>query len=171
MRPYRQLHTSRIRNSARLVGMARPELARVLHDFAVELLARYPVLDDMRFLRGDCHTKNALAGADALALIDLDQAAVGPAAADIGSLLARLRMGTIVGERSAEAECALRQMFLSGYGLVAPLPSPAVLNWYTAATMLVERAIRAVNRVQVEALDHLDEVVNGAVASLGGGTI
>ena len=45
---------------------------------------------------GDCHPKNALVDGERVSLVDLDQAGLGSAAADLGSLLARGHVATLV---------------------------------------------------------------------------
>lgn len=91
-----------------------------------------------------------------VALIDLDQTGIGPAAADLGSLLARLERSRIVqGADTAELAAA----FLDGYAEVRPTPDPESLAWHTSAALLAEQAMRAVNRVRPEALDHLGELL------------
>ena len=100
---------------------------------------------------GDCHPTNALADGDSFALIDLDQAGTGPAAADIGSLLARLHQDGDSG--------AMRAAFLSGYRTVRTLPPERSLRWHTAAALVAERAVRAVNRVHLPTLDRLDDLL------------
>ena len=57
--------------------------------------------NDIRILpnTAGCYTaRDALLTAEQVSLIDLDQAGHGPAAADIGSLLARLHHGALLGE-------------------------------------------------------------------------
>jgi Ser/Thr protein kinase RdoA (MazF antagonist) len=97
-----------------------------------------------------------------MTLIDLDQAAAGPAAADLGGMLAGLRYCRRVGLCSRAAERALAGAFLAGYAAVRPLPPPAELRWHAAAALLAERALRAVNRVRAEGLLHLGEILDDA---------
>ena len=58
--------------------------------------------------------------------------------------------------------------FLDGYSTVRPLPSGAELRWYTAAALVAERAIRAVNRVNRPVLAVLPELLDMADAVLAG---
>jgi Ser/Thr protein kinase RdoA (MazF antagonist) len=169
--PFGRLHPSRVRRSAELVAHARPDVAAAITALADDLLATQPAGDeagDPVMLHGDCHPKNALFGQGALALIDLDQAGLGPAAADLGSLLARLASGTVLGERPAAIEPAMASAFLAAYAEIAPLPSQAVLRWHVAACLVAERAIRAVNRVQAQVLPRLPELISTARAVLDG---
>lgn len=160
--PFGRLAPGRLRNSAALVARARPDIGTRLVELTDRLLESRRDGAPACFLHGDCHPQNALVDGESLSLIDLDQAGVGPAGADIGSLLARLRYGTIIGERPAADEAVLGSAFLAGYGEVATLPDDGELRWFMAAALVAERAIRAVNRVQVPALLHLDEIVAAA---------
>ena len=49
-----------------------------------------------------------------------------------------------------------------------PLPPPEALAWHQAAALLVESALRAVNRVYADALAVLDELLAGGLAWLEG---
>ena len=98
-------------------------------------------------------------------LIDLDQVCVGPAAADLGGLLATLTAARCVGDLSAGAERRLREAVLGGYAEAATPPAANSLRWHLAAALLVERALRSVHRVREAGLDHLDAVLEAAEAS------
>jgi hypothetical protein len=142
-----------LRDAALLVGRVRPSLKHAALLVASDLVATRQDGEDAVLLHGDLHLKNAfLSEARRVSLIDFDQAASGPAAADIGSLLAALRIrgGT------------LDQDFLDGYASVRPLPSEASLAWYTAAALLAERAVRAITRVRVQTLIDLQQVIDDA---------
>ncbi|HEY6748810.1 MAG TPA: phosphotransferase, partial [Mycobacteriales bacterium] len=146
-----RLDPRRVGHSAQLVALARPDVAGPALRLAGRLAGGPPPGGPAVVLHGDCHPKNALADADAIALIDLDQAGTGPAAADIGSLLARLHQEPDSG--------AIRDAFLAGYGTVRDLPAEPSLRWHTAAALVAERAVRAVNRVHLPTLDRLPELL------------
>ncbi len=116
-------------------------------------------------LHGDCHPKNALVDGKQIGLVDLDQAGTGPAAADLGSLLARLHVDELVGGPSA---APLAAAVSAGYAGVRPLPGDRSLQWHTAAALLAEQAMRAVNRVRLPVLDRLDALLDRTVAVLDG---
>lgn len=158
-----RLRPDRVAHSAALVARARPELAEPMHRLAERLDATRPASEPSVLLHGDCHPKNSLFDDGAVALIDLDQAGSGPAAADLGSLLARLRHGVLLGEHSPSLASELEASFLDGYRSIAELPDPASLRWHVAATLVAERAIRAVNRVHVGALASLPDLVDLAL--------
>ena len=161
--PFGRLQVPRVVHSAELVGDARPELAPALRLVADRLAAGPPPGDQQVLLHGDCHPKNSLVDGDRLALIDLDQAGIGSAACDLASLLARLHHGAILGETGAAEADRLAAAFLEGYDTVRALPPAASLRWHYAAALVAERAIRAVNRVNLRSLARLDELVALAV--------
>jgi aminoglycoside phosphotransferase (APT) family kinase protein len=146
-----RLDVRRVVHSAHLVAVARPDVAGPALRLADRLADGPPPGGPPVALHGDCHPKNALADGDAIALIDLDQAGTGPAAADIGSLLARLHQDGDSGD--------LRDAFLAGYRTVRALPAERSLRWHTAAALVAERAVRAVNRVHLPTLDRLPELL------------
>jgi aminoglycoside phosphotransferase (APT) family kinase protein len=151
---FARLDVRRVVHSGHLVAIARPDVAARAIRLADRLADGPPPGGPPVTLHGDCHPKNALIDGDAIALIDLDQAGVGPAAADIGSLLARLHQDGDAG--------AMRAAFLAGYRTVRALPPEGSLRWHTAAALVAERAIRAVNRVHQPTLDRLGHLLETA---------
>ncbi|MFN8123589.1 MAG: aminoglycoside phosphotransferase family protein [Thermoleophilia bacterium] len=167
--PFGRLRPDRVERSCALVGAALPHLAERTARIARGLSRRPAERDRPVLLHGDCHPKNALAGPEGLALIDLDQAGVGAPAADVGSLLARLRHGVVLGETDAGEAAALAGAFLEGYAAVRPLPDAGELHWSTAAALMAERAVRAVNRVHAPALAAMDALLDLAEDALAEG--
>jgi Ser/Thr protein kinase RdoA (MazF antagonist) len=155
-------------HSARLVAIARPDLADLCNALAARFAAGPPGPVDEVLLHGDVHPGNALLDGDRINLIDLDQSGIGAAAADIGSLAARLRYRDILDDGDERAGASMFAAFAAGYESLRPLPHPAVLRWHTAAALVAERAIRAVNRVHRDALPYLDEVLTHALRLLEG---
>lgn len=153
--PFRRLDPARLAQTAEVVAGARPDVAGLAGRVGRRLAAGPPDDGEEVLLHGDCQPKNALIDGERVALIDLDLAAVGAPAADIGSLLARVRHDAVLAGASAEASEALGTAFLDGYARVRPLPSAASLDWHVAAALLAERALRAVTRVQSRRLDRL----------------
>ncbi len=178
---FRRLDMTRIRHTAELIGVARPDVADASRRLADALATRQPSPARRVLLHGDCHPKNALVQGDHVALIDLDQAGIGPAAADVGSFLARLIQARLVDgdgidgitrdgsdiDRSDSDDLA--GAFLDGYSTVRPLPDAVSLAWHTAAAVLVERSMRAVNRVHPEVLAQLDSLLAAGLTTLCGG--
>jgi aminoglycoside phosphotransferase len=159
--PFERLGAGRVRRSAQVLVAARPDVASTVRDLAWRLAARRvggpPVL-----VHGDCHPKNAIVDGERLTLIDLDQAGCGAAAADIGSLLARVRTGDIIATAGAAAGASVVDAFLAGYASQRPLPPDESLRWHTAAALVVEQAVRAVNRVRPQVLAELPAILAAA---------
>lgn len=165
MSRFGRLRPQRVVHSAQLVARARPDLAAICGRLA-SAFAGGPTFGATVLLHGDCHPKNALLDGDRVALVDLDQAGLGDAAADIGSLLARIRHGVLLGEYDDHIAEALCAAFVAGYSAVRPLPPPASMRWHTAAALVAERALRAVNRVQPAALTTLPALLSLAETEL-----
>jgi hypothetical protein len=156
-----RLGATRLQMAARIIGQARPDVRDEARGFADELAARWETPADRPVcLHGDVHPKNGILRGDEFALIDLDQAAAGDAANDLGSLLASLSYNHLSGLLSHAAARALADAFLNGYAGVRNLPRASSLRWHTAAALLAERALRAVNRVRPEGLDCLRELLS-----------
>jgi aminoglycoside phosphotransferase len=150
------------------ITAARPDCAASARDVVTRLEATVPRPGPVVCLHGDVHLKNAVDTGDGVALIDLDQLAAGPAAADVGSLLAALRYGRLTGELTAAAERAHADAFLAGYATVREVPEPGTLRWHLAAALLAERAARAVTRVRPAGLAVLPELLAEAIGEAGG---
>jgi Ser/Thr protein kinase RdoA (MazF antagonist) len=154
-------------DAADILGHARPDVAAAAARLAGELA------DDARMgeapvcLHGDVHLKNGLLDGRRIGLIDLDQAGVGQAAADIGSVLAGLRYRAIVTDEAARGE-KLRAALLDGYASLRELPDPQLLRWHVSAALLTERALRAVTRIRPAGLAHLGALLRDARAVLHG---
>jgi hypothetical protein len=159
--PFERLGRRRLDGAVDAIAAARPDVADALHELRRRLGAWRP-RDPAVLLHGDCHPKNLLVGTE-VALIDLDQAGLGPAAADIGSYLARLRLATVVGRQTPAAEAAMATVFLAGYDAVRPQPSEGSLRWHIAAALLAEQSLRGVNRVRTDVLVHLPAVLAAAL--------
>lgn len=157
---FERLGLDRLQEAARIIGRVRPDVAGLAGDLAKELCERRNAFTEPNVcLHGDVHPKNGILQEHCVALIDLDQAGEGPAAADLGSLLAALSYSRRVGALSRASERKLASAFLSGYSEARELPQPESLRWHTAAALLAERAIRAVNRIRREGLKHLNELL------------
>ena len=158
--PFTRLRFDRLQKAARPVGAARPDVAELAAEVAAELCRCRPASGEPDVcLHGDVHPKNGILQDDQMALIDLDQAGRGPAAADLGSLLAALRYSRLVGLMTPVEERELARAFLRGYGEAGRLPQADSLRWHTAAALSAERALRAVNRIRREGLHHLNEIL------------
>jgi hypothetical protein len=92
---------------------------------------------------------------------------VGPAAADLGSLLVSLRYERHTGKLTEAAECSLANAFLTGYQQAGMLPDPESLRWHMAAALFAERAFRSVSRIRLDGLQKLPELLSDAQHLLG----
>ena len=161
---FNRLAPERLQNAAFVIGLARPDVARIAAETADELSASYLLRQEpLVCLHGDIHPKNAVLREGRLVLIDLDQASLGPAAADLGSFCAALRYHCCTGQLPTSAERELRKACLEGYGRIRELPHPDSLDWHTAAALLAERALRSVSRVRREGLSQLPAILTQAL--------
>ena len=117
-------------------------------------------------LHGDVHPKNILLNDDQLFLLDLDQAAIGSAEVDLGSVIAGLYCDACTGTRTWPEASSLKQNLLTGYGTQQ---NSRALHWHIGAALLQERALRAVTRVRTATLQKLPELLLTAEAVLNGG--
>ncbi|HEY2962023.1 MAG TPA: phosphotransferase [Pyrinomonadaceae bacterium] len=154
--------------AAETIGRARPDVASLVQDVTDKLNAQFGQCgkDEPVFLHGDVHPKNILLDNDRLVLLDLDQAAAGAAAVDLGSVIAGLYCDACAGSISWRQALSLRRAFLSGYG--APQNSQ-VLRWHIAAALVQERALRSVTRIRTANLLKLPQILQTAKAVLNGG--
>jgi aminoglycoside phosphotransferase len=160
---FERLEVSRLLKAAELIGRAQPAASAAARRLADLLATRSGDAEgEARLLHGDVHPGNAIVSGDSLALVDLDAVSLGPAAADLGSFLAYLRYARITGKLPAALERGLAGALLDGYGTRRPVPGSEAIAWHTAAALLGERALRAVNRVRADGLAHLPALVDDA---------
>lgn len=158
--PFTRLDPDRLRKAADVIGRSRPDVRGLADEVARELCETWTASADPPVcLHGDVHPKNGIIENCRVALIDLDQAGAGPAAADLGSLLAALHYSRCVGLLSPDVERDLSGAFLSGYREARGLPEPSYLRWHVAAALLAERAFRSVSRIRQEGLQRLNELL------------
>jgi aminoglycoside phosphotransferase len=155
---FERLDIERLAKAVSVIARARPDAGPV----AAELLARLLVDRDDGAgpdvaLHGDANLRNAIFDDDRVTLIDFEDASAGPAAADLGQVLARLRAARLTGEPAAADEHVLE-----GYAEVRPLPTPAALRWHTGASILARVALPAVSRVRPPLLRVLPELLESA---------
>ena len=144
---------------------ARPDVADIVERLTATLIAQY-IHGEPVFLHGDVHPKNVFLNDDTLFLLDLDQAAIGTATADLGSVIAGLYGDACTGSRTWNEAFVLQRALLTGYE--APHESNE-LRWHIAAALLQERALRSVTRIRPVTLQKLPEILCAAEAVLNGG--
>lgn len=145
-----------------LVRRARPSLAPVARRLASRLDVSSPPPAAPVWVHGDMNALNWLVAGDRVHLIDFDQAGRGPAAADIGGVLAWMCTKTVEGHWSLDRERHLQRALFDGYARVRPLPSRAELTWFRSAALLVERVSRAISRYRTRQLAHLPAILAAA---------
>jgi Ser/Thr protein kinase RdoA (MazF antagonist) len=152
--------------TARTISQARSDVAVLVQQLTGGLLGKLErcAAGEPVFLHGDVHPKNMLDG-ERLCLLDLDQAAIGVAAVDLGSVIAGLYCDACVGLLTWREAASLRRAVLAGYG---PINSDS-LRWHAAAALLHERALRAVTRIRTRVLEKLPQILQTAEAVLNGG--
>ena len=166
-----RLDPDRLARAVAVIARARPDAGRSAALLLAALLDRRHaarVNGDAGarsvLLHGDANLRNAIAGGDGIALIDLEDVAAGPAAADLGQLLAGLLAARVLGRITATAERALARALREGYGAAARPPDDRSLRWHTAASVLARVALPAVNRVRVPVLRRLVPLLDAAEA-------
>lgn len=166
---FTRLSPERLQLAAEVIGRARPDVATRAKELSRQLASRAPSPSDSVCLHGDVHAKNGILSDGVIALIDLDQLGTGPPAADLASLLAALTFDRCVAQLSPAAQSEFAEAFLSGYAQVRELPGTTSLRWHTAAALLAERALRAVNRIRPDGLQYLPDILRSAENLLVGG--
>jgi Ser/Thr protein kinase RdoA (MazF antagonist) len=139
---FARLDPSRLVTAAEVIGRVRPDAADAAQRLLERLLDRVPECEPV-LIHGDANLRNALLQPDgSVALLDLEDLSSGPAAADLGQLIAN-------GVPAAP--------LLRGYG--AP---PDALRWHTAAAVLARRALPAISRYRPELLRRLPRLLESA---------
>jgi aminoglycoside phosphotransferase len=161
---FARLDQDRLARAVSAITRARPDAERPAALLLAALLGRRAdgVVDVL--LHGDANLRNAFYDGSSVALIDLEDAAVGPAAADLGQLLAGLLAARVLGRITDTTERALTGALLHGYGAFVRAPDEDALRWHTAASVLARVALPAVNRVRVPVLRRLVPLLEAAEA-------
>jgi transposase len=141
-----------LETAALVVAQARPDLAGPADRLLGRLTAAAADAEREHVcLHGDANLRNALLLDDGrVGLIDLEHVCAGPAAADLGQLLAGMLVARAQGASTAGAA-----PLLAGYARTAPPPDRAALRWFTAASVLARIALPAIGRVRPDTLAHL----------------
>ena len=163
--PFERLAPARQAEAADVIGRVRPDVAAVAGALADELLEAARPAEPAVLLHGDVQPRNGLVVGRRIALVDLHRAGLGQPAIDLGGTLAGLRYRAIVDDERARGE-RLSAALMEGYASRRDVPHPAVLCWHVAAALLTERALRAIDGLRPEGLDHLGEILSDARAIL-----
>jgi aminoglycoside phosphotransferase len=156
---FRRADPDRLEAAAELIASVRGDVAAPARELARDLRPRLDLDANVVCLHGDVNFRNALHENGRVALIDLDQVATGPAAAELGSVIASLRYAGVVGLLDPTLVPELCASLLAGYSEIRPAPDEEALSAFTAAALLGERALRVVTRVRPEGLRRLSAVL------------
>jgi aminoglycoside phosphotransferase len=161
---FTRLDPERLARGVGVIARVRPDAAPAAAELLARLLARTAdAAGAAVHLHGDANLRNALDDGERIALLDLEDASGGPAAADLGLVLGGLLLARVQDRISPSEEAALGDALLAGYG--APPPG-AALRWHTAASVLARAALPAVSRVRADALARLPELLIAAAGRL-----
>jgi tRNA A-37 threonylcarbamoyl transferase component Bud32 len=160
--PFDRFSPPHLAADAALIRLVRPDVGVAVDTLAARLIKAAVADRDLACLHGDLHPKNAIACGNRMALIDVESAAMGPAAADLGSLLAGLVYRRETGRLSPDAFRARGHACLAGYASRRRLPAAASLAWHTAAALFRERAARAVKRIRPLGLQSMPALLSAA---------
>jgi hypothetical protein len=161
---FTRLDPEQVAAAGELVRAARPDLTTLVGALVGALLSTVPPARPEVLLHGDLHPKNVLVHDAGVSLVDLDLAGVGPAAAELGGTLARLWCPRPGDEIDADTATAAGKALLASYDRP---PARDDLLWYAATALLVERAVRAISRIDVAAMADLERVLETALRWAG----
>jgi aminoglycoside phosphotransferase (APT) family kinase protein len=107
---------ARLRSIAETLGFLCPPLAGRAEALVGQVAARLNgSAAGRRPIHGDLYDKQVLVDGDAVAIVDLDQAALGDPRADLGLFIAHLERHAIVGSLDPERVCQVVEALLEGY--------------------------------------------------------
>ena len=149
------LDPARLVTAARSIARVRPDAAPAAQRLLERLLVRLDDgADEPVLMHGDANLRNALLLPDGtVALLDLEDLSIGPAAADLGQVLAALLGHPHAARREGAARAA-----------TATRPSRDALRWHTAAALLARQALPAVSRFRPGLLARLRELLDAGGA-------
>lgn len=159
---FRRHDADRLDAAAGLIGSVRSDVRAAAGELARELSRRPEPSGPEVCLHGDVNWKNVVLENGRVGLIDLDHVSSGPAAADLGSVLAGLRYARCIGRVSRGAEEELCGALLAGYRSAGELPFEQELRWHACAALLAERALRTVTRIRRDGLACLPSLLDEA---------
>jgi hypothetical protein len=155
-----RLAPHRLARAASVIARARPQAGGPAARLLVALLEDPAPAGPTAFVHGDANPRNAFVHDGRVMLIDFEDASAGPAAADLGRLLAGLHAARVLGRVSVAEQRAFGAALLAGYGRP---PDEDSLRWHTAASVLARVALPAVNRVREPLLRRLGALLDEAL--------
>jgi Ser/Thr protein kinase RdoA (MazF antagonist) len=158
-----RLEPDTLRTAAATIAALRPDLGATAWRLERALRSSVPARPGPTVcLHGDVQPKNVLVHPGGASLVDLDDAAGGTAAIDLGSALAGLRYDGLLGR--PRLGCA--EALVEGYRQEAPPPDRDAVRWCTAAALLGERALRSITRLRPAGLERLEAVLTAGLEEL-----
>jgi hypothetical protein len=162
-RAFDRLETDRLTLAAAVIGRVRPDCEPAATGVLAKLVERAADgAGDPVHLHGDANLRNALLDGGRIALVDLEDASAGPAAADLGFVLAGLLAARAQDRIGAAEQDALGAALLCGYAQAGVVPEAPALRWHTAASALARVAVPAVGRVRAAVLVRLEPLLRAA---------
>lgn len=131
---------------ARDIAFLCPPLAVRAQELAGRLAARLRQHDVIpQTIHGDFYAEQVLLTDDGVVIFDLDRAALGDPAADVGTFAAHLERDALQGHLASRRALVLREALLDGYREFTRRPAPAGVDLYTAVALfrLVPEPFRA----------------------------
>lgn len=129
----------------------RPSCQSVLAPLSSRLQAQGQLIpaSPLATLHGDLHLKNLFLTDGDVALIDLDNVCAGPPGLDLGSFFAGLHTWGMTNHVPPSRITSHTRTFLAAYNQQAPWKlEEAVVAWFTALTLVIERAYRSITRLK-----------------------
>ncbi len=148
-----------------LVTRVKPEAANKLEEITNELLEQGKHLGKQpkATLHGDLHLQNFLIDNGTISLIDLDNLCQGSPWQDMGSFIAGLYYRGLIESVPVATIEALSKTFCDAYALASSWKlDEEAIRWYTATTLVTERAFRSISRLKPGRLDILDDLLQQA---------
>jgi thiamine kinase-like enzyme len=145
-----------------LVARVKPEAATGLESLANKLLEQAKDFGKQpkATLHGDLHLQNFLIDNGTISLIDLDNLCQGSPWQDIGSFIAALYYRGLLENIPTSIIDALSKIFYDAYALASTWKiDEEAIRWYTATSLINERAFRTITRLKAGRLDILDDLL------------
>ena len=161
-RRFDRLDVDRLAKAVAVIARGRPQDGPRAAQLLAALLATPQTEGPAVHLHGDVNLRNAIREDGRVALIDMEHAAAGPAAADLGQALAGLLLARVMQRTTEARRSALADALIAGYADRSPAPEPGALRWFTAASMLARCALPAVSRVRPPVLRQLRPALEAA---------
>lgn len=150
----------KLEDAKKLIDRVRPSMQSKLHSLVGRLVASSGKLGERpnATLHGDLHLKNFFATGNRVALIDLDNLALGDPLRDVGSFIAALKYRELLdGKSYRESIAGFVRAYRDGVNWEV---ADFALNWHTAAALVYERAYRCITRLKTGKLEILDDIID-----------